>query len=78
MKLSSILCHHENTKLKTTTVGKLFLSAFYPEGEAEANGEKTGCELREELHCIYTPSKIDRHDVEIDDALLELVADTSC
>ncbi len=78
MKLSSILEHHENSKLNSTVVGRMFLSEFYPEGEAENHCEKTGAELRDELHRIYTPLKIDRHDVEIDGKILELVMGTSC
>jgi hypothetical protein len=78
MKLSTILEHHENTKLNSTQVGRLFLSNFYTKDEAEVFGEKTGAELRVELHRLFTPSKIDRHDIDIDKDVLKLIEDTSC
>lgn len=78
MKISAIVEHHKGKKINSTKVGRLFLSKFAPVDLAEVYGEMTGEELRKELHRIYTPSNIDRHDVDIDKEILELIVDTSC
>lgn len=78
MKISTIVEHHAGKKINSTNIGRLFLSKFTTVDQAEVYGEMTGEELREELHRIYTPSKIDRHDVDIDKEILKLIEDTSC